>query len=243
MLRARAQRADLRRHRLRRGDAAQCAGVVSAAGGRDISIKDTRELRQHRASYLWFEALGLGSRCDDGRRASPDGGPPRSGGWHRGCHSPVHRPDGGVCDDGARENRWVGRAGLAVAGRRDQPAGGGEVAAGTRPQAVAVTRRSVGRPRAEAGGTPSGGVVLKTLADHQRPGCAGLLRGVRAVRRAGAGRVGRAVRVGRAARRVAPAVAVPAVRRAHGPRAHQGQSAGARRMTDGGNRDSTEVQG
>ena len=46
-------------------------------------------------------------------------------------------------------------------------AAGGEVAAGTRPQAVAVTRRSVGRPRAEAGGAPSGGVVLKTLADHQ----------------------------------------------------------------------------
>lgn len=31
-----------------------------------------------------------------------------------------------------------------------------------------MTRRSVGRPRAETGGAPSGGVVLTTLADHQR---------------------------------------------------------------------------
>ena len=103
---ARAQRAGLRRHRLRRDDAAECAGVASAAGGRDISIKDTRELRQHRASCLPFEALGLDPRRDDGRRASLDGGPPRGGGWHRGCRSPVHRPDGGTRDHGARENRW-----------------------------------------------------------------------------------------------------------------------------------------
>ena len=54
-----------------------------------------------------------------------------------------------------------GRAGLAVAGRRDEAAGG-EVAAG-----VAVTRRRVGRSRAETGGAPSGGVVLTTLADHR----------------------------------------------------------------------------
>ena len=60
----------------------------------------------------------------------------------------------------------VGRAGLAVAGLGDQAAGG-EVAAGTQPEAVAVTRPSVGRPRAETGGAPSGGVVLTTLADHQ----------------------------------------------------------------------------
>ena len=103
---ARAQRAGLRRHRLRRDDAAECAGVASAAGGRDISIKDTRELRQPRASCLPLEALGLDPRRDDGRRASLDGGPPRGGGWHRGCRSPVHRPDGGIRDHGARENRW-----------------------------------------------------------------------------------------------------------------------------------------
>lgn len=36
-----------------------------------------------------------------------------------------------------------------------------------RPEAVAVTRRSIGRPRAEREGAASGGVVLKTLADHQ----------------------------------------------------------------------------
>ena len=239
---ARAQRAGLRRHRLRRDDAAECAGVASAAGGRDISIKDTRELRQHRASCLRLEALGLDPRRDDGRRASLDGGPPRGGGWHRGCRSPVHRPDGGIRDHGARENRWVVEP-VWPSPALGTKAAGGEVAAGTQPEAVAVTRPSVGRPRAETGGVPSGGVVLTTLADHQDLDVLACCRGVRAVRRAGAGRVGRAIRVGRAARRVAPAVAVPEVRRAHGPRAHQGQSADARRMTDGGNGNSTVVQG
>ena len=57
---ARARRAGLRRHRLRRDDAAPCAGVASAAGRHDISVQDTRELRQHRANCLRFEACGLG---------------------------------------------------------------------------------------------------------------------------------------------------------------------------------------
>ena len=106
-------------------------------------------------------------RRDGGRRASRDGGPPRGGRWPRGANPRVHRPEGGHPRLRRAGEPVGGRAGLAVAGRGDQPAGGGEVTVGTRPEAVAVTRRSIGRPRAETGGAASGGVVLTTLADHQ----------------------------------------------------------------------------
>ncbi len=106
-------------------------------------------------------------RRDGGRCAFRDGGPPRGGRWPQGGNTPVHRPDGGHSRLRRAGEPVGGRAAPAVAGRRVQPAGGGEVAGGTRPEAVAVTRRSIGRPRAAAGGAASGGVVLTTLADHQ----------------------------------------------------------------------------
>ena len=137
---------------------------------------------------------------------------------------------GGWSSRSGRRRPWGPRS--RRRGRRGNTAGGSGGDAPQRWQAAGGNGRSaVVRGRSHDARGPPG------------PGRAGLLRVVRAVRRAGTGRVGRAVRVGRAARRVAAAVAVPEVRRAHGPRAHQGQSADARRMTDGGNGDSTVVQG
>ena len=133
----------------------------------------------------------------------------RTGGWSS--------RSGGRRPEGPTSKRRRGRRGNAAGGSGGDPPQG-------RPAAGGDGGSTVGRGRShDARGSPG-------------PGRAGLLRGVRAVRPAGAGRVGRAVRVGRAARRAAPAVALPAVRRAHGPRAHQGQGVGARWMTDRGKR-------
>ena len=103
---ARAQGADLRRHRLRRDDAAQRAGVASP-GGRDISIKDGRELQQHGASCPRFEARGLGRSVTAGD-ALPGTVVRRGvvGDLEAAIHRRISRT-GGIRDCDAPETRWV----------------------------------------------------------------------------------------------------------------------------------------